>query len=196
MDERPAPARQPALHDERVPCGEEHLGDRRRVARSRTDAGSAAPGGRGWRPARRSSRRLSMPITRSPISQSVTRVADRGDGAGVLHAGDLDVAPARVGVHPHALQRCRRGCSAVCVDGDEDLVGAGHRVGDVLDASGPRGLRRTGRTTARMPSNGYGGRVRQPLARRRRARRRRRVCASRPRRRTARPDGRTNTRSR
>ena len=75
VDERPPPARQAALHDERVPCREEHLGDRRRVRGSRSRRGSAAPGGCASRRARRSTRPTRSPSRgrRSPSSSRARR---------------------------------------------------------------------------------------------------------------------------
>ena len=47
VDERPPPAGEPALHDERVPRGDEDLRDGCRVASVESDRAPASPGGRG-----------------------------------------------------------------------------------------------------------------------------------------------------
>ena len=133
VDERPAARREPALHDQRVPRGEEHLGDRRRVGgvdrrrdRHRLTAvgddplGVAAAGLDAHhpvadRPVRHRRRRSTATVPAYSMPGNLDVVADAGRGT----------APSVGG--------CRRGSSAVCATRDQDLVRAGNRLVDVLD---------------------------------------------------------------
>ena len=142
VDERPPPARQPTLHDERVPCGEEHLRDRRPRPRSRSRRGSAAPGGSGSRRAPRSTRPTRCPSRgrRSPSSSPARRAPrpsprTRGRGSRRRAGPDRDTRP--------CVATCRPGCTR-CAS-----PGRGSRRDPAPDrrrrrASGPRVLRTSG----------------------------------------------------
>ena len=70
VHQRPAARRQPALEHERVPRGEEHLGDRRGVLDRRPTRARPAAGARARRSARRTPPPASMAITRRPAATS------------------------------------------------------------------------------------------------------------------------------
>ena len=158
MDEGPAPARQPALDDERVPRGEEHLGDRRRVGEvqaRRHPEGEPAVG----------DELLGVAATGLDAHHLVARLpvgdpgADGGDDPGVLQAEDLGRHRDRVRIAAHALQHVGAVHGGV-MDVDEDLVGTCDRSVDVGDAPSPPARRtRRARRPARQdsPPAGSGG---------------------------------------
>ena len=131
MHERPAARRQSTLHDECIPRGEEHLGDRRRVRRGD----------------RFGDRQRLTAVRDDPLGVAAARLdahhaiadrpvlhlgADAGDGACVLHARDLDGVTTGVGIEAHPLEDVGTVQRRV-FDRHEDLVGAGHGLGDILD---------------------------------------------------------------